>query len=243
LKSFTSESPEWSLADLSETVGINKTTVYRMLTALEAEGLVQRTPNRDGYALGPALIMLGAVALETNDLRTVSEPELRALAEETGETAALEIPVGGEVLILAEAIGPGMVKMQAEVGTRWPMHATSTGKALLAAVAESLGESAFEELGLPDSLPELTPRTLTTRDQLKDDLARIQKRGYATAFEEMQAGYAAVSAVVRDQKGEAVAAIGIGGPTSRVTEERFPELGELVRARAIRVSRKLGAAV
>jgi IclR family transcriptional regulator, acetate operon repressor len=243
LKSFSVDHPEWSLADLSESVGMNKTTVYRMLTALEAEGLVQRTPNRDGYTLGPDLIVLGSVALQSNDLRTVSQPELRALAEETGETAVLEIPSHGEVLIIEEVMGPGMVRMQAEVGTRWPMHATSTGKAILAAAEEVHGNGAFKALGLPEKLERLTPRTLVDRKALREDLAVTRERGYATAVEEIQLGYAAVSAPVRDREGNPVAAVGIGGPTSRVTDERLPELGELVRQRADRISRKLGAAV
>jgi IclR family transcriptional regulator, acetate operon repressor len=243
LKQFSSQTPEWSLAELSDSLGMNKTTVYRMLTALEAEGLVQRTTARDRYTLGPELIVLGNVARRSNDLRTISQPELRALADESGETAVLEIASHGEVLIMEEAMGPGMVRMQAEVGTRWPLHATSTGKAILAAAETAWGPQAFARLGLPRRLPKLTPRTLTTRDALRGELEQIRNQGFATAVEELQMGYAAVSAAVVDREGEPVAAVGIGGPTSRLTEERLPGFGRMVKARAARISRKLGADV
>jgi IclR family transcriptional regulator, acetate operon repressor len=243
LKAFTDRQPEWTLAELSEAVGLNKTTVYRAMAALEGEGLIERTPGGDGYRLGPELIVLGYRTLRTNDLRTVSHSELAALAEETGETAVLEIPVDGKLMILDEAMGSTIVRMQAEVGTRWPIHATSTGKAILAAAVDFLGGAAFDEFKLPENLPALTPYTLTSLEELKADLARVREAGYAVALQELQEGYAAVGAVVRNHEGRPVAAIGIGGPMTRVTEDRIPELGELTRIRADRVSRSLGAPV
>lgn len=241
LKAFTDTQREWTLAELSEVVGLNRTTVYRALAALEDEGLVQRAPGGERYRLGPELIALGYRALRSNDLRAVSRTELESLAEETGETAVLEILVPGHVLILDEAVGSGIVRMQADVGTRWPLHATSTGKAIMAAAQTFYGERAFDALEVPDPLPAWTDRTVTDRARLAEELGRIRRQGYGVTAEELQEGYSAVGAAIENHEGRPTAAIGIGGPATRFSEDRVPELGEAVRDRAERISRKLGA--
>lgn len=241
LKAFTEEQPEWRLADLAKSLRLNKTTAYRALVALEAEGLVARVPGRESYRLGPELIVMGSRALRTSDLRTAGRGALEGLAREVEETATLEVPVDGAVLILDEVQGPGMMGTSVDTGTRWPMHATSTGKALLAAMEAWQAREAVEAWRIPEVLPRLTPRTLTTEAELRAELAEIQERGYAVAFEELQLGYVAVGAAVRNHEGRPIAAIGVGGPTSRLTADRIPELGAAVRKTAERVSRSVGA--
>lgn len=239
LKLFTDDRPEWKLADLAESVGLHRTTTYRALCALEDEGLVVRVPGRDAYRLGPEVIVLGTRALRTNDVRTVSHPELEILARLAAETVTLEVAIGGDVLILDEVKGPGMMGTRVDIGTRWPIHATSTGKVLLAAWEEAEGG----RWDVPRVLPALTPHTLTTQADLRAELARVRERGYSIASEELQLGYVAVGAVVRNHEAMPVAAVGVGGPTSRVTSDRIPELGRLVRETADRISRLLGAPV
>lgn len=240
LKAFTDERPEWRLAELAEAVGLHRSTVYRALVALCDEGLLERVPTRDAYRLGPELIVLGTRTLRTNDLLSVSRGDLVALARLVDETVTLEIAVGEEVLILDEASGPGMLGTHVDVGTRWPLHATSTGKALLAAWTARLPEGS-PAWPLPPALPALTPYTITSEKALRRELAAVRDRGYAVAIEELQVGYVAVGAVVWNHARQAVAALGVGGPTSRLTAERIPSLGERVRETAERISRRLGA--
>ena len=239
LKLFTDTRPEWKLADVAEAVGLHRTTTYRALCALEDEGLVARVPGRDAYRLGPEMIVLGTRALRTNDVRTISHPELEILARLARETVTLEVAVGSDVLILDEVKGPGMMGTRVDIGTRWPSHATSTGKVLLAAWEAAEGG----RWDLPRVLPALTPHTLTTQADLRAELEQVRERGYAVASEELQLGYIAVGAVVRNHEAMPVAAVGVGGPTSRITADRIPELGRLVKETADRISRLLGARV
>lgn len=241
LKAFSDERPERSLGELAAAVGLNKTTVYRALAALEREGFVQRSRDGDLYRLGPELIVLGARAMRGNDLRALSRSELDSLARLTGETATLEVVIEGEVMIMDEVKAPGLVGIHAEIGTRWPLHATSTGKAWLASVLESHGPGGLADAGLRPVLRQFTPHTLITLDQLLVDLERVLERGYATSYEELQPGYAAVAAAVRNHDNRAVGLISIGGPTGRVTKRRLAELGAIVKQHADRVSRMLGA--
>ena len=132
LKLFTIERSEMSLAEISCAAELNKTTAHRLLRALQSEGLIERNPANSSYSLGAGLMALGVQALASSDLRRRVRPMLRTLARETGETATLEVPVENSMLILDEVAGNHVVGSAGNVGTRWPIHATSTGKVWLA---------------------------------------------------------------------------------------------------------------
>ena len=235
LKALGPAQGELSLGDLVRLVGLNKTTTYRLLTALEAEGLVQRGPGGEGYRLGPELLALGSRALGASDLRHAGRGELSALASATRETASLEVLVGAHALILDEAMGSHLVGTTPSVGTRWPAHATATGKVLLA----ELGEAELAGL-LGATLPALTPRTVTDPAALRRELGRIRERGFATNLEELEPGYTTVAVPVRTQGGRVVAALSIGGPRLRLSPERLVEVAKLLPAPAARISERLG---
>ena len=167
------------------------------------------------------------------DLRRVARSELQFLTETTGEDASLESLVGSEVLILDEEKGPGLMGITSEIGTRWPAHATATGKVLLAEAEEPMAEP-------KNGLASLTARTITNWDEWTATLSEIREKGYATNIEELEYGYIAVAAPVRNREGQTVAALSVGGSTHRITEGRVPELAALVIEAATRVSKRLG---
>jgi DNA-binding IclR family transcriptional regulator len=237
LKIFSEQRPEWGLSELARATRLNKTTAYRLLTALQAEGMVARSPASDAWRLGAEAMALGAHALRSNDLVTAARPELEALVRETGETASLEVLVGDEIVILDGVEGPSLVGASSEVGTRWPAHATSTGKVLLAAEWERPGPAGRRAR----RLRKVTSRTITDPARLERELERVRERGWATAVEELEAGYVAVGAPIRDHAGRALAAISVGGPTSRLTPRRIPRLARRVVDSAGRISARLGA--
>jgi IclR family transcriptional regulator, acetate operon repressor len=235
LKLFTDQQPEWSLTPLAEAAGLNKATAFRLLTALESEGLVVRAPDSERYRLGPGLVMLGGRAIRANSLRLVGHAELEALASATGETAALEALVGNEVLVLDEVAGSHIVSGAQYIGSRWPAHATSTGKAILA----YLPQRQVAEL-LPAPLPSYLPNTITSTEALFAELARVRAAGYAVAREELEAGLVAIGAPLRNDEGRVVAAVSVAGPANRLTAARVPEIAAQLRAAAARISANLG---
>ena len=235
LKTFSDERPEWSLSELARAVGLNKTTAYRLLQALEIEGMVARSQQSDAYRLGPAAISLGGRALRTNDLRAASHAELAALADATHETVTLEVLSDGQMLILDEAAGSHVLGNVQSLGTRWPVHATSTGKVLLAYLPDSDRDAL-----LSTGLPRLTAWTQTLPEALQQELEQVRQVGYATAVEELEAGFVAVGAPVRNYSGRVVAAISVGGPSLRLPPSRLPEIGRLVCQSASRISNRLG---
>ncbi len=229
LKLFSIERPEMSLAELSKASGLNKTTTHRLLSALQSEGLIERNSLTAGYYLGAGLMALGVQALASNDLRRRVRPLLRSLANDTGETATLEVPIEYTMLILDEVTGRHVVGAAGNVGTRWPLHATSTGKAVLA-----FDEHGLERLSEP--LEAITSKTLVSKDSFQPELIDIRRRGYAVTIDELEDGFTAVATVIRDSLGDVQGALSICGPTQRLTSTRRAELGESLCKAAARLS-------
>jgi DNA-binding IclR family transcriptional regulator len=230
---------EWALGELVDELAMRKTTVFRLLGALEGAGFVVRDAERQTYRLGPALIRLGARARRSVGLHDAAHPELRALAAETGESATLEVLVNEETLILDEVQGGHIIGSSPEVGMRWPAHATSTGKVLLAARGHYEGEDPAR--APRGKLVRMAPGTITSWARLERELEEVRRRGYAVGMEEIEAGFVAIAAPVRDDEGRVVAAISVGGPKARLHGARIAQVAALVRDGADRISARLGA--
>jgi IclR family pca regulon transcriptional regulator len=233
LKSFPAEQPERSLTELAQAVGLNRTTTYRLLTALQSEGMIER----EGavYRLGPELMALGARASGSGSLRAAARLELATLAAEEDETFSIEVLVGRDVLILDEALGRRLLTTVPSLGTRWPAHATSTGKVLLAWAPEGV----VDEL-LAEPLPRLTPRTIVEPARFRKELTRVRQEGHAVTREELEAGFVAAAVPLLGMSGAVVAALSAGGPTVRLTAERVAGLVKVLEPAAARISERLG---
>lgn len=235
LKAFSPERPELELQDVADEVGLNVTTARRLLTALQSEGLVERDGTTNEYRLGPGAIVLGSRALRARSLRRVARPEIERLAAETRETATIEIPFQGHMLILDEVQGWYGLGAAAEVGTRWPLHATSTGKAFLAARSDAEVKELIER-----PLTAFTPDTITEIDALLEELGRIRERGFATATEEHERNVVAAAAVIRDWTESFVGTISVTGPSSRLGPDEIDAIGRELQAAAESISHRLG---
>jgi len=233
LSAFSESRPRWSLTELSAEVGLSKATAHRMLGVLEQEGFVVRPSGSADFQLGPEMIVLGVVALKAVDVRAVARLELQFLAETTGEDVSLESLVGTEVVILDEERGRGLMGLGTEVGTRWPAHATATGKVLLAGAESPMTEPV-------DGLHAMTAHTITSWDTWTETLSEVREKGYATNIEELEYGFHSVAAPILDREGRTVASLSVGGALHRVTMDRIPELAEEVQEAAVRVSERLG---
>ncbi|GIV80035.1 IclR family transcriptional regulator [Litorilinea aerophila] len=235
LKAFSDARPAWHLTELAQAVGLNKTTAYRLLSTLERAQFLVRDPATGAYRLGPELIALGASALRSNDLRSISRPSLEALAAETGETTSLEILVNDQVLILDEVSTRYRLGVSQDVGSRLPAHATSTGKVLLAHQPAAMVEALLQQ-----PLARLTERTLVDPTMLRQELEQVRRQGYAVAAGELEAGFVAVAAPIFDHHRQVVAAVSVGGPSTRLNEAHWPALVEQVQRCARHISHQLG---
>ena len=235
LKAFTLERPERDVAELADETGLRRSTVHRLLSALESEGLVTKEATPGRYRLGPTAAALGVRALRSSRLHQTVRPALELLVDETGETATLEVFTEGKMLILDEVLGARLIGASPSLGTAWALHATSTGKALLAALSPA---RASEILSPP--LKRFTSTTITDMTGLEEEFETIRRSGYAAARGELEEGYTAVGAVVHVPMVEPYAALSLGGPSARLEGEALFRLGALVKTHADAVSKRLG---
>lgn len=232
LKLFAPPRAEMPLAEISERAGLNKTTTHRLLQALASESLVERSETSGLYRLGTGLMALGVLALSSSDLRLRVRPVLKQLAKTSGETATLEVPIDDSMLILDEVSGGHFVGAVGNVGTRWPLHATSTGKALIA-----FDERRMDSLG--SAFAQLTPNTIVRRIDLEKQLGTIRQRGYAETVDELEDGFSGVGTIIRGGLGEVLGTLSICGPTQRLTDMRRARLGESLRIAATQLQPSL----
>ena len=235
LNTFSDKQPEWHLTELAKALELNRTTTYRLLTALESFDLVLRDPDTERYRLGSGIIVLAGRVLRANPVRMVSKPELERLATETGETATLEILSGHEMLVIDEIFGSRLVKSALSIGTRWPAFATSTGNAVMAYLPAAELKTILQE-----PLPQITPKTITSPEALRQKLAQVREDGYAVVAEALELGFVAIGAPICNHDGYPIAAISLDGPTVRLAGGRVSEIGTLVRDAALRISLQLG---
>ena len=241
LKLFHAARPDLSFAQIQARSGLNRSTAFRMLTALEAEGMIERHPATEGYRLGPQIAALGQRATVTCALGDLARGEMTELAESTGALVVLgtldgEQPVvHGKGEIPAFSTAPGSEGMVPRIGGGLPAHATSIGKVLLAHLSD------FERAQiLSCGLPRLTDKTLTNLERLNQDLDFIRTHGYGLSMEEMREDFSCVAVPVHDADGRVVAALGIGGPAQQLPRTMLEQWSEQLKAASACITRDLG---
>ncbi len=220
LKTVAQSPDPLSLNDLSKSLRLSKSTAHRILSALISEGMVQQDPVTRLFAAGQESLSLSANAIRHHDLRSLALPVLEKLTLLSGETATMEIPIGTEMLILAEVLSSRLVGAHVEIGTRWPMHATSSGKITL-----SMMNPEHLSICLEHPRKTFTNKTVVSKKRLLKDLERIRTDGFAVVEGELQTTFSAVSAAIRDEIGQAMATLSIGGPSDRLPRKTLNRLG------------------
>ncbi|GAB3564961.1 IclR family transcriptional regulator [Amycolatopsis endophytica] len=210
---------------ISRELGLSKAVVFRILQSLVSRELLATDPDVNGYRLGQAAAALGASALRRFDARTVATPILRRLRDETGETTTLSGLVGDERVYLDQFESPREIKMTVEIGRRFPLHAGSSGKVILAFLPEERQEALLHR-----PLDSLTDKTITDLGALRTALAEAAREGVAVSLGERQAGAGSVAAPLFGPDGEVHGSISICGPQYRFTPEAIDRYRGLVRA-------------
>jgi len=184
---------EAGVTELARRLGLHKSTASRLLATLQKRGLVEQDDETGKYRLGLVVIRLAERAERTLDLRGIAMPELERLARLTHETTGLGTVNGDSLLTVAQADGPNLIAVGDWTGRSVPLHCVASGKVLMAALAER------EVLRIVRrGLVTFTERTIVELEPLLEELARIRRRGYATAIGEYELGLNAVAAPVHD---------------------------------------------
>jgi IclR family transcriptional regulator, acetate operon repressor len=221
--------------NLAETVaasGWPKPTVHRLLTQLEAGGLLLREPGARRYTLAPRLLRLSENALSSSSQHGVRHAVLRQLVADIGESCNYTLLSGGEVLYLDRVESAFPLQFNLRPGTRVPVHCSASGKLLLAHLPEARRNALLD--GLP--LSEHTATTLCTRDALEAEFRRIRREGYAVDAEEFVDGLVCVAVPVPGRDGQPHSAVALQAPVARMSLaqalEKLPRLQQAAQALA-----------
>ena len=202
------------LTDIARAVDLNPSTTHRLIRALVVAGYVEQEPNSDHYQLGIGIAVIGQRALEHSGYH-LARPILDDLSERTGESVSLGIRRGEEVVVIEQATSAAPLRFDHPTGAEIAMHASAMGKALLAFSVDD---------ARPDRCGARTVRPLHRSDPHHDRAVdpgtpNVRDRGYATNIEERHIGVCGIAAPVRSQSGTAHAAVGIQGPSVRLTAD------------------------
>jgi DNA-binding IclR family transcriptional regulator len=223
------------ITEIADELGVHKSTASRLVSVLENRGLVEQLGERGKYALGFGIAKLAAAGTRRLDLTKLSQPVCEELARRLGETVNVAVLHDRAAINISQGFGASAVAVQNWVGQRTPLHATSSGRVLLAHVAEA------DRDGLLDKpLRRYTPHTTTSPAALNEELDRVRRDGYATSFEQLELGLHAVAVPVADPRGEVVAAISASGPSYRLTRRRAEEIVPELAVAAAELSAQLG---
>ncbi|MET3919266.1 IclR family transcriptional regulator [Arthrobacter sp. UYEF20] len=224
------------VSEIAEEMGVHKSTASRLLSALDARGMVQQNSDRGKYQLGFNILRLASAIPARLSVVKEARPELEDLVEKFGETVNLAVLRSHYAVNVDQAMGPSTLATQDWIGGLTPLHATSSGKVLLAALAAEARNRVLAEAGLEP----YTQRTITSRDELEKQLAGIADAGYATVYEELEPGLNAVAVPVRNHRGAVVGSVSISGPAFRFDPERIPGLIDELKQAGHSISAKMG---
>ena len=225
-----------SLADLSKSVGLHNSTTFHLVKTMESCGYIRQDPETKRYYVGRMIYSIAANSKTDLDLVAIAEPVLRELARETGESSHLAVLSGEDIVLIARTAGAGAFQLQERHGGMRPGHATAVGKIILSSLSES-DLQRYLERHPPVAL---TPRTITERELLDAEIARVRETGFAYDDGEFNPEVRCVAHGVRDFTNKVVGAIGVSGPIWRLTLQSLGELSQQVAHAAERLSAELG---
>lgn len=200
-----------TIAQLSAASGYPRPTVYRIVGALIAEGLVIENARTGALNLGPRLINLASRSWGHSDLRVAATDALRELRDATRETVHLAVPSDLGMVYIEKLESPQAVRMASRIGTRVTLYSSSVGKAYLAALSPQARERLLGVL----RLERFTPNTITHLDALRRELDETAERGYAEDREENEAQIFCYGGAIRARNGEPVGCVSISIPLFR----------------------------
>jgi DNA-binding IclR family transcriptional regulator len=220
------------VSDLAKQLDLPRSNMHRTLRTLVEAGLVCQAEG-GAYACTLKLFELGSAVPARSDLAGLADPIMLALSDETRETVHLSALEGSDVIYLHKIDSTHPVRAYTSVGGRAPAHCVATGKALLAFQPESYLDR-YE-----GALLRFTPKTLADLDALREELREVRRQGFALNRGEWRDSVCGVAAPVFGVGGRAVAALGLSGPASRLTE-RLDEFAAQITAAARELTQKMG---
>ena len=226
------------MTQISEKIGIHKSTVHRLLATLEEKHFVERDISTGTYHLGINMLQLAYLTLEHNYLRQMTKRYLQRLSEEHRETINLSILDGADVVYLEVVESSQRVKLAAATGQRLPAFCTASGKAILAFSPDEVVQKVLDR-----GMPRYTKNTLVSRESFFENLNHTREQGFALSLQEFEEGINAIAVPILDHNNLPIASVAVAGPSFRLTYERMIEIGPEVLAAVREISFEVEMAI
>jgi DNA-binding IclR family transcriptional regulator len=223
-------------SELVKLSALNKGTVNRIISVLVDRGYLYQSEKRGKYSLGTKFLNFTRIIKRGMKIRDIAMPHLAKLGNSVGECVILANRYGGEAFIGEVVESKDLLRTSPDVGTEIPLYCTGLGKAILASMPEQELEQYLKNV----NIREYTENTITDLNQLRINLMVIAKEGVAYDDEEQHLGIRNVAAAIKDADGKVCAAIGVLGPSLRLTRAKMREITPEVKLCALAISRALG---
>lgn len=236
LETLAEDDEGYRLSDLAIRTGLSASTVHRLLATLESRRFVQFDRAESKWHVGVRSFTVGASFARRRNFSTQAIPYLRKLRDLTRETANLAVVDDEFIIVLTRMESREIMRSLTQVGGRVPMVTSGVGKAVLATYSDEDVGAVIRHHGMP----RLTEKSIVRPSDLFRELEKIRKQGFALDDEEACMGLRCIAAVVYNDCAEPLAAISVSGMTSRLTDDRLPEIGQIVREVAEELTVALG---
>lgn len=219
LRAFDATHPEMQLSEVAQVTQLSPAVARRCLNTLVQLGYIAQFGRK--FLLRPEVLSFGTAYLSSMNVEQVILPTLQKLRDDTGDSSSMAVLSGSDILYVAHVSTNRRIRLGANVGTRFPAHATSLGKVLLAFQPEQV-IARYMEMA---DLQRFTERTVTSADTMAQRLQSARETGYDSALDELDYGIVSVAVPVFDGNRKAIAAINCSTSTTRISQD------ELVRTR------------
>jgi IclR family transcriptional regulator, KDG regulon repressor len=225
-----------SLTQIARITDMNKSSVYRLLTALVEYELVDKDDDSKMYRLSFGLLRYRPTLLKSKNLVVLAKPYLAEIVASTGESVQLSVPTQRNSIITIDVQNSqGFINLSESIGTQDPLHCTALGKAYLAFLDSHQRNVIIDQI----ELKRYTSNTLVTKEELVFSLEKIREAGYAFDDQEFMDGIRCVASPVLDYINYPIASIGITGPSNRINISETESYGKIIKDIAYRLSQRL----
>jgi IclR family acetate operon transcriptional repressor len=232
LDCFSAEAPRLRIADIRRLTNLPATTVARIVKTLVVEELLQR--DGDDYLVGLRVLVWTAPATAGSDLMASAGPVVEQLRDYTRETTGLYVRQGANRVVVVASLSTYSVVYRAQVGQILPLHTGAAGKVLMAYDPAAL------DAALRKGLTAFTPKTITKKSELREQLAEVRDQGWAYASEENEVGLNSIAVPVFGPTGHVVGALAVGGPSFRLTRDAAEAIATTMVDAGLTLSKRLG---
>ena len=232
LQCLAQEDAGMRVGEIAKRLGLDRTTVFRLIVTLEECGFVEKIPNTKEFKLGVGIFEIGSAYIRSTDLHSAARPVMIALSRRVREAVHWAILSGKEAVCIDKIDSPRGLGTTSKIGRAVPLNAGSVGKVLLAFQPEDVRE----ELLATMDYPRLTDSTITTPEAMREVTDEIRRIGYCLSLGEGETDMACIAAPIFDHTGKLAAGISVGGPIHRFSDT---ESAAFIREELLKVARQI----